>query len=289
MKNITNNIVYICFLYFSFIIVISCDEKGNTNDSNLEVQSDVLASIKLELPLLSNQIVKEGEEGLYKYTISLNKSQVVPITIYVKQIGGEASEEDFEFDKEIKIPAYTTTASGTIKILSDDLKEKDENIVLQIGDEKTANSSFSPVKISFIISDCFSSLGGKYSYVTTNCYSPGPPIINAAGPFTGTVEFKQTSDISVYEISDASFGGWLGLYGPATDPVNNTANGVSLKDLCGKISLEGKDQANEVFTLSNLLINGSEMSFRWQNDYGEYGQTTLKRDDGTNWPPLTLQ
>ena len=30
------------------------------------------------------------------------------------------------------------------------------------------------------------------------------------------------------------------------------------------------------------------MSFHWENDYGEFGDTTLTRTDGTNWPQLSL-
>lgn len=287
MKKIINKIS-ICIVLAFGLAFISCDKDDATGKGTLDVATEVVGSINLTAPLTPSQTVKEAEEAVFSYTIKLNKPQSVPVKIYISQVGGTAGEDDFGFDNEITFPAYTTSATGTISILNDNLKEGDENIVLQIGDIKTANASLSPFKISFIIKDCFSNLGGTYSYVTTNCYTPGPPAGNAAGPFTGNVTFTPSSVSGEYGISDASFGGWLGLYGPQANSVNNTANGVILKDLCGRISYSGADQFQEIFTFTNLVINGSQMSFHWANDYGEYGDTKLTRTDGTNWPALTL-
>lgn len=286
MKKITNQ-VFICLVLALFTSFTGCDNDNATGKGTLEVATDVIGTVTLKTPLLTSQTVKEAEEGVFTYTIKLNKPQVVPIKIYVNQIGGNADDQDFEFDHEVTFPAYTTSATGTITILNDNLQEGDENIVLQIGDIKTANASLTPLNISFVIKDCFSNLAGTYNYVTRNCYTPGPPPGNAAGPFSGTVTFT-ASGSGVYAISDASFGGWLGLYGPQANPVNNTANGVKLNDSCGRISYSGADQYGEIFTFTNLVINGSEMSFHWANDYGEYGDTKLLRTDGTSWPALTL-
>ncbi len=129
-------------------------------------------------------------------------------------------------------------------------------------------------------STCSSELGGIYDYTTTNSSAPTGEF--SIGPITGTVEFTDLGG-GVYEISDACFGGWIGLYGPG-----NIATGVTLTDICNKISVTGTDQYGEIFTLSNLIINGNQMSFHWKNDYGENGDTTLIRTDGTNWPLLYL-
>lgn len=173
---------------------------------------------------------------------------------------------------------------GNSLTVSTEITLKDGRIIKVINDNGTdsfgsgvANLASFKAKQSFDVS-CPSSLAGTYSYVTSNCTAPTGE--TAAGPLTGTVTFTGTGGL--YSISDASFGGWVGLYGPG-----NFATGVKLKDVCNKISYSGVDQYGEVFTFSNLVITGNQMSFSWENDYGEKGKTILTNPNG-NWPPLTL-
>lgn len=179
---------------------------------------------------------------------------------------------DFELGDKLIITTQLTLKDGSIqKIINDDGSPNySPNI---------ASSSLYKVFQSYGVS-CPSDLGGIYDFVTTNVKAPTGE--SAAGPLTGTVTFEDQGG-GVYTISDASFGGWIGLYGPG-----NIAEGVTLTDVCNKIAYTDKDQYGEIFTFSNLVINGSEISFHWENDYGEYGDTTLIRTDGSNWPNLSL-
>jgi hypothetical protein len=281
MKKIFNN-KFTMGLFLSSMMFISCDDSGDaTGYSNLIVAEDVVGTINLDSPLTNSQTVREGDQGVYTYTITLNKPQAVDIHISILQTAGNADDNDFEFDNEIIIPAYTTSGSGVIKILNDDEDEDNETFTLRISNTNTSNASITSQELSFNIIDCYSDLAGTYSYSTTNVSAPTGE--SAAGPLTGNVTFT-AAGAGVYNISDASFGGWIGLYGPGS-----FATGVQLVDLCGEIAYAGVDQYNEVFTFSNLVISGANMSFHWENDYGEYGDTTLTRTDGTNWPNLTLQ
>lgn len=279
MKKILN-IKFLSVILLSAFLA-SCDNKDDaTGYSNLEVTTDVVGTVSMVSPLVSTQTVREADANTFSYKITLNKSQSVDIHIAVSQTSGTATnEDDFKFDKEIIIPAYTTVGTGTISILNDNLQEGDETFTLKIGDVNTSNAVLASSVLNFTIKDCFSNLAGTYQISTTNCSAPTGE--TAAGPLTGTVTFTETSS-GLYTISDASFGGWIGLYG------SGVATGVKLSDLCGTISFTGADQYNEVFTMTNLVINGSSLSFHWENDYGEFGDTTLTRTDGTNWPQLTL-
>ena len=287
MKKIINKILVVLILAFATTFV-SCEADDQATDKGtLNVATGIVATTTLTSPLAVTNVTKEAEEKVYSFTVTLNKPQVVPVVVYVTQIDGTADENDFSFESQVTVPAYTTTAKGSVTILNDSKKEGDETFTLQIGDLQTANATATFNKISFVIKDCYSDLAGTYTYVTTNCYTPGPPAGNAAGPFTGSVTLVQTSS-GVYSLTDASFGGWLGLYGPQTPATNNTANGVTITDFCGKLGFGEKDQYGEIFTFSNLVISGANMSFKWTNDYGEYGSTVLTRTDGTSWPALTL-
>jgi hypothetical protein len=281
MKKIFN-IKFGFALLLSSLLLVSCDDSGDaTGYSNLIVAEDVVGTINLTSPLTNSQTVREGEQGVYTYTITLNEPQAVDIHISILQVAGDADDHDFEFDHEIIIPAYSTSASGEIKILNDDEDEDTETFTLRVSNANTSNATIASQELSFSIIDCYSDLAGTYSYTTTNMSEPGGGFVD--GPVTGTVTFT-AAGAGVYNISDASFGGWIGLYGPG-----NVATGVQFVDLCGEIAYDGVDQFNEVFTFTNLVINGADMSFHWENDYGEYGDTTLTRTDGTNWPSLVLQ
>ncbi|WNM20131.1 hypothetical protein [Flavobacterium capsici] len=263
------------------VLFTNCDKDDATGYSNLEVAEDVVGTITFDGTLAATQTVKEGFEDTYSYTITLDKPQVVDIHVSVKVVDGTATEdEDFSFDHEVIIPAYSTTGTGTISILNDTEEEGDETVTLQISNVNTSNASIESKTVTFTIEDCYSDLAGTCTFSTTNVSAPTGE--SAAGPLTGSVTLTETA-AGVYELSDASFGGWIGLYGPG-----NIATGVSFKVQCGTLSYDGEDQYGEVFTLSNLVINGSSMSFHWENDYGEYGDTTITRTDGNNWPALTL-
>ena len=284
-KSINKNIILIFVLT---LFLYNCQkEDNNTGDSTLEVATGVQGTVNFVAPLLSTQTVREADGAKFTFNVTISKPQSKDIYVKVLQTGGTADEDDATFSHVVIISAYQTTGKGTIEILNDNLEETTETLMLQIGDNTTANATLSQRNISISIKDCFSDLAGTYTYVTTNCYTPGPPPGNAAGPFTGSVTLTQTS-VGVYNLSDASFGGWLGLYGPQTPATNNTANGVKITHTCGQLAFAGVDQYNEVFTFSNLVISGSNMSFKWTNDFGEYGSTVLTRTDGTSWPALTL-
>jgi hypothetical protein len=281
MKKILNIKLFSALLLST--LFVSCDNNDDaTGDSTLVVAEGVVGTIALASPLTASQTVREADEDSFDFTITLNKVQVKDIHVSVVQIDGSADEDDIEFSHDILIPAGSLTGSGSITVHNDDVDEDDETVTLKIGNANTSNATVASSTVTFVINDCFSDLAGTYAYTTTNCSAPTGE--TAAGPLTGTVTFTAQS-AGVYGISDASFGGWLGLYGP--NPAN-IATGVKLKDVCGQMSYDGVDQFNEVFTFSNLVISGSNMSFHWENDYGEYGDTTLTRTDGSNWPMLFL-
>lgn len=202
----------------------------------------------------------------FPYTLNINKQKIYDAFTQLN------TSDDFKTGDQLTISAELTLKDGTVlKLVNDDGSNNFSSNI--------ATSSTYKVFQAFNVS-CPSDLGGTYEFTTTNVKAPTGE--SAAGPLIGTVTFEDQGG-GVYNISDASFGGWAGLYGPG-----NTAINVQLKDVCNKISYLGVDQFDEVFTFSNLVVNGNKISFHWENDYGEFGDTTLRRTDGSNWPALTL-
>lgn len=294
---------------FAVAMTLSCDDDGGDSKINVE-QGAVPNIVKSETneAILNLLEIQEGNSITIGFSIDIFEGKVSSLDIvgiYVKLDGTAEkvilaenvttfptsmtltkeqlmekyallnSDADFELGDQLKISADLTLANGTlINLLEDDGSQN-------YGQDIANSLLFSVTQVYPVA--CPSDLGGTFNFVTTNVGEPGGGTV--AGPLTGTVTFEDEGG-GTYAISDASFGGWLGLYGPGS---NDKATGVKLVDVCSSISLTGKDQFDEIFTLTNMVANGSELSFHWENDYGEFGDTVLTRTDGTDWPNLVTE
>lgn len=144
MKKVIN-----IFSLLSLILIISCDNEDNTGDSSLQVTTPSISLTALP-SMSSSNIVDEISEPTYTVTATLSTPQSVDVVLYMRTVGGTASEgDDYELSK-ITIPAFGTSGSGTIKILNDELVESEENFTIKVG-ENVENASFTPQTYSFII------------------------------------------------------------------------------------------------------------------------------------------
>jgi len=156
MKNKINSLALLALL--GSLSFTSCDNSDDaTGESTLIVNSGVTASVApvtSGLSLTSVNNVNEEDENTYEFTVSLSAPQPVDVHVAVKQVAGTAvSDEDFEFDHSVVIPAYSTSATGSITILNDVYKEATETFTLQVGDETLSNASLSPKTMSFSITN----------------------------------------------------------------------------------------------------------------------------------------
>lgn len=89
----------------------------------------------------------------------------------------------------------------------------------------------------------------------------------------------------VYESGFFDFGYYCNQYESADPGCGAGAAGsLVLQDQCGELSLLGADQYGDGWTISNVVVNGSELSFTWESDFGETSNVTLTRTDGGDWP-----
>jgi hypothetical protein len=143
-------------LSLTALLFVGCDgEPDLTGQSTIEVSQNVTGSVTLIAPLAATQTVNEGNEGKYQYTLDISNPQPVDIYVKVKLKSGTATRgEDFDFDDQLLIKAYTTSVTGNITILTDTAFEPTENFTLEIGgDINIANASVPATTISFTINN----------------------------------------------------------------------------------------------------------------------------------------
>ena len=127
---------------------------------------------------------------------------------------------------------------------------------------------------------CPEDLEGTYSFQTTvTAVGSGGAIAGCAGGVNGEGELVSISR-GKYSISDVSFGQYDCAWGD--DP----ATGATLVNTCDELSFGGADQYDLIYTITNAQVSsdGTELSFKWSNDYGDAGTTVLTRTDGKLWP-----
>jgi hypothetical protein len=171
------------------------------------------------------------------------------------------------------------TYPDTIKLTDETGTKK----VLNLGNVFTSGGTTSYTPLITISLVCASDLGGTYSYVTTNiqcenCDASVPGEGACGVSVSGTGTLKETGNLGVYSVSDATFG----EYGCAW--ADTPAEGVTLIDVCGKISTGGSDKYSLVYTFTIKGNDGETLTIDWENDYGDSGTTELTRTDGKAWP-----
>lgn len=269
MKNIFLKLIVAVFTLF---VVKSCTEY----DEHTAVNDSLLHFMKTAETATFYGATQNGdhkiEYGVTKATTSSNTVELV-----------------FDPAKSTAVlGTHFTIIKGTDELLSGETKGDFGIAVTPAGAGKKAvfnlksntlgTASFkTPITITFA-SACPSALAGTYAYSTTNFQVPGSPVI--ATPITGNVTLANSTS-GGYTISDAAFGVYVALYNA---PDNILVTGIRLVDTCGKLSFAGQNIYGDTWSISNVVVNGSNLTFNWLTSYNEKGTTTLTRTDGTNWP-----
>ncbi|MFZ2429566.1 MAG: hypothetical protein WAW57_00295 [Lutibacter sp.] len=129
------------------LFVFGCDQEDNTGFSTLEPSSPTLL---VTTSVSSKSLIED--DSVYEFTATLSTVQLVDVKLFVTQVDGDASNgDDYTVDGSVVIPAGSTSAKGKITILSDELIETTETVKIQIGDNRTANSTITPVFMEFTI------------------------------------------------------------------------------------------------------------------------------------------
>jgi len=140
---------------------------------------------------------------------------------------------------------------------------------------------------------CVSDLAGEFDYVQTDMVkgSGGGAGDPAPGEITGTIKWKQDSTgtplkpiLGQYSTPDFSFGHFAFVWADA--PAYKASNPPKVTDACNILGTKGIDQYDDTYTYKVLKVEGTALTIRWNNTWGDAGTVKLTRKDGKNWPPL---
>ena len=124
---------------------------------------------------------------------------------------------------------------------------------------------------------CPSELAGTYESITVDTWCGSDQV-----PTTSSVTFTATA--TGFDVDDFSFGAYDLCYGPdSARPLGN----LRVLEICNVVEITGASQWGEVYTWSDLTIDGEVLQFTWINDFGEGGTHQVINPGG--WPPLTLK
>ena len=134
---LNKNISWILSLLIVSTITISCDQEDYAGFATLDPTSPTLS---IATQVQNASLIEDDSE--YTFTATLSTVQLVDVKLYITQVSGDATiGADFEVTESLVIPAGSTSATGKIKILSDELIEGTEKVKIQIGDVRTANAT----------------------------------------------------------------------------------------------------------------------------------------------------
>jgi len=145
IKNYKSIFSYVTALALGLILV-NCDQEDNTGYSTLEPTSP-----NLEISISETNVVLIEDNSEFTFTANISEAQLVDVKLYAYQVGGDADGDDFTLDGSIVIAAGSTSAKGKLKILQDDILEETETLKIQVGDNRTANTSQSSAFMDYTI------------------------------------------------------------------------------------------------------------------------------------------
>jgi len=143
-----NKILILALL--SFVVFWGCDDEDYSGYSTLKPTNP---TISVNVGTITP--VSDAVKTSHTITLTMSEPQVVDVRVHVMVIDGTATEgDDFTLSaNELTISAGRTTSALVVTILGDEIAESTETFKIQIGDERTANATISPVTAEFTINN----------------------------------------------------------------------------------------------------------------------------------------
>lgn len=150
MKTKKFNIKFLSYLTALTLLIFVSSCVDQADDTGLSTFNPKTPTLSISTSISNLSLIEDNSE--YSFTATLSEPQLVDVKLFINQIGGNATPgDDYTVDGSLVIPAGSTSATGKVKILSDNLVEDTETVELQIGDNKTANAQIQPATMNFTI------------------------------------------------------------------------------------------------------------------------------------------
>ena len=201
------------------------------------------------------------------------------ITINVDPASTLASSA-YSIPATVTIPANSNEATFTVDLTDDGIDNAGNTLIFSLG---TSEGMYvgAPFRAN-ITRNCPSNLDVPFTWTAVSS--------QFAGTISGTdalVRVPNTVNQYKYQSGTFDFGYYCYAY-EGEDPGcgEGAAGTLVLRDVCGTLSYTGTDQYGDAWTISNVVVDGSDLTFTWRSAYGETSTVTLTRTDGENWPVL---
>lgn len=168
-----------------------------------------------------------------------------------------------------------------------DATEAGSDLVLELTmDQQLGSNSTHTITI---YKKCESVLDGvAFDWVTTNWFLGATDVSALGAPdASGSDVFVAIDDTSyTFESGCFDFGYYATVWGDSSDCGQGTGLGgtIMIQDFCEKLVMSGADQWGDTWMMYDVSVNGSSLTYTWENTYGEKGTTTMTRTDGENFP-----
>lgn len=159
------------------------------------------------------------------------------------------------------------------------------NLILNLNGIEGTEAILGKTKFNLsLLRKCDSNLDVAFTYVATDVsYQGTPQDVTITGADT-LVKVAGEDSKYVYGSGTFDFGYYCVIYSGADAGCGDGANGsLQLDDTCGKLSYIGADQYGDAWTISNVVVDGSNLTFTWESAFGESSRVTLTRTDGADW------
>lgn len=205
MKNILNSRYFVALGILSVLIFTQCKDEDYTGYSTIDATNPTV-SVTWEAPASM-----EEADVTYPFTITLSEVQIADVVFNISADASTATEgEDFDLSTHsIRIPAYSTTGTGSLTVYRDDLAEETETIAVQIGDIGLGNVNYTPETFSVDITNYVS------DDVVVAFDWGGTVDATIGGTFFEGIDLCANVDIDFY-LSQDTPGGDIGDYTTAT-------------------------------------------------------------------------
>lgn len=144
------NIKILSFFLALVMVFTGCEEEDYTGYSTLTPSNP---TVSVDLGTIT--AVSDGVKSSHTINLSMDMAQIVDVNVHVLVVEGTATlDTDYSLSGNmVTIAAGRTTAKLVVSVLGDEVFEETETFKIQIGDERTANATITPVTADFTITN----------------------------------------------------------------------------------------------------------------------------------------